>query len=410
MLDVDRWREITDSLRTAKLRTFATALSVAWGIFMLVILLGAGRGIQNGVAHNFRDDATNSLWLYGGSTSRPFRGYGVGRAIQLDDGDYEAVRKSIERVEYATGRFYLRGEFTVRVGRRTSSFDVRAVHPGHQYLERTIITDGRFINDTDLDARRKVAVIGPEVVTQLFGRRDPLGRYLDIGGTTYRVVGVFTDDGWQSELSKIYIPITTAQTVYGGGNRIDQIMFTIADATGASSRQTEGQLRQLMSARKDFHPDDEKAIRIRNNVEEAQKITGLFDDIDLFVWIVGIGTILAGMVGVSNIMLISVRERTKEIGLRKALGATPRTIVSQIVVESLLITSGSGYLGMVSGLGLIEVIARYAPENDYFRDPSANLSVVVGATVILVVCGVLAGYFPARLAARIQPVEALRAD
>jgi len=410
MIDIDRYREIVDSLRTAKLRTFATALSVAWGIFMLVILLGAGRGIQNGVANNFRDDATNSLWLYAGRTAKAHAGYGVGRRIEFDMRDFDALLQSVEQIEYATGRFYLSGQFTVRFGSNVSSFDVRATHPDHQYIEKSIITAGRFINETDLRQRRKIAVLGPKVVEQLFGRRDPIGKWIDVNGAAYRVVGTFTDDGWQSELSKIYIPITTAQTVYGGGERIHQIMFTIHDASPETARRIESQVRRLMSARHDFAADDERAMRVRNNVERAEKIMGLFAGINFFIWIVGIGTILAGIVGVSNIMLISVRERTKEIGIRKALGATPRTIVSQIVVEALLITSISGYLGMTVGLGVIELVARYAPKNDYFMNPEANLTVVVAATVLLIICGVLAGYFPARLAARIQPVEALRAE
>jgi len=410
MIDIDRWREIVDSLRTAKLRTFATALSVAWGIFMLVILLGAGKGIENGVASNFRDDATNSLWLYEGRTSKAHAGYGVGRSIEFDARDFDALLQSIEQIEFATGRFYLSGEFTVRYGRNVSSFDVRATHPEHQFIEKSIITAGRFINDTDLRERRKVAVLGPEVVERLFGRRDPIGKWIDVSGAAYRVVGVFTDDGWQSELSKIYIPITTAQTVYGGGDRIHQIMFTIRDADPETARRIEGQVRRLMSARHDFAPGDERAMRVRNNVERAEKINSLFSGINFFIWIVGVGTILAGIVGVSNIMLISVRERTKEIGIRKALGATPRTIVSQIVTESLLITSLSGYLGMILGLVVIELVARYAPKNDYFMNPEANLTVVVAATGLLIFSGVLAGYFPARLAARIQPVVALRAE
>lgn len=410
LFDPDSWTELVETLRTSKLRTAATALSVAWGIFMLVILLGAGRGIQNGVESNFQDDAANSIWLYGGRTGKAHAGYGTNRRVQLRTADYEAILESIEEVEHATARFYLSGEFTVRFGREVSSYEVRACHPGHQYIEGSVITSGRFLIDRDLTERRKVAVIGKQVVERLFGKRAPVGRWIEVSGTPYRVVGVFRDDGWEGENAKIYVPITTAQTAYGGGDRIDQIMFTIGDASGDESRSIADESRRIMAARHGFALDDKRAMRVRNNVEGAERIQSLFDSISLFIWIVGIGTILAGIVGVSNIMLISVRERTKEIGVRKALGATPSTIVRQIVMEALVITGVSGYVGLVLGLGTLELVNEYVPPNDYFRNPEANLSVVVGATVLLVISGVLAGYFPARLAARINPVEALRAE
>lgn len=410
MFDLDQWREILDTMRMSKLRTAATALAVAWGIFMLVILLGAGRGIENGVEHNFRDDAVNSLWLYPGRTSKPHAGYGVGRPVQFDNSDFDALLSTIEEIDRATGRFYLQGEFTVRFGRNVSSFEVRACHPGHRYIENTIIDSGRFINDRDLQDRRKVAVIGPQVIKQLFGRKPPLGAWIEVSGTPYRVVGTFVDEGWDSENSKIYIPITTAQTAYGGGETIHQIMFTVGDASAEDAERIASEARVLLAGRHNFAERDKRAIRVRNNVESFAKITSLFASIRLFIWIVGIGTILAGIIGVSNIMLISVRERTKEIGVRKAIGATPGTIVRQIVVESLVITASSGYLGMVAGLFALELVRKYVPPSDFFMNPEANLGVVGAATVMLVISGLLAAYFPARLAARINPVEALRAE
>ena len=410
MFDTDRWIEVLETLRMSKLRTLATALSVAWGIYMLVILLGAGRGIQNGVERNFRDDAVNSIWVYSGRTSKPHAGYGIGRPIQFDNDDYDALIRTIDAVEFSTGRFYLKGEFTVRYGKEISAFEVRACHPGHQQIEGTIITAGRFINDTDIRQRRKVTVIGSKVVERLFGHTDPVGRWLDVSGTPYRVVGTFTDEGWENELTKIYIPISTAQTVYGGGERVHQIMFTVGDASSEESVRIADETRRLLASRLSFSLDDTRAIRVRNNVESSQRLISLFASIRVFIWLVGIGTILAGIIGVSNIMLISVRERTREIGVRKALGATPRTIVSQIVLEALVITSVSGYAGLVAGLGTLSLVRSHVPPNDFFLNPDANLQVVVGATLVLIISGVVAGYFPARLAARINPVEALRAE
>ncbi|HZO17229.1 MAG TPA: ABC transporter permease [Polyangiaceae bacterium] len=410
MIDLDRWMEIFETLRTAKLRTAATALAVAWGIFMMVILLAAGRGIQNGVRSNFEDDATNSLWIYSDRTTKAHGGYQKGRVIRFDNRDYQAMLTDLEEVDHHTGRFYLSGEFTVRHGREVAAFEVRACHPGHRYIEGSIITSGRFINDVDVRERRKVVVIGPQAVKLLFKGRDSIGKWIEVRGTPYLVVGVFKDEGWEGENSKIYIPISTAQTAYGGGDRVHQMMFTIGDASLEQSQRIADRAKRLLAARHGFSLDDEKAVNIRNNVEGAQRFISLFDSIQLFVFIVGAGTMLAGIVGVSNIMLIAVRERTKEIGIRRALGATASMIVRQIVLEALLITSASGLIGLLTGLGIIEVVRSYVPPNDVFRNPEVNLAVVIGATLVLIVCGVLAGYFPARLASRINPVEALRAS
>jgi putative ABC transport system permease protein len=410
MFDTDRWLEILDTIRMSKLRTAATALAVAWGIFMLVVLLGAGRGLQNGIEHNFQDDAANTLWFFAGRTSKAHAGYNKGRAIRFYNADYAALLEDVDEVEFSSGRFYLGGEFTVKYGREVSSYEVRSTHPGHQHIERSIITSGRFINDSDVSERRKVAVIGKPAVDRLFKRRDPIGKWIEIRGTPFRVVGVFRDDGWAAENQKIYIPITTAQSVYGGRERIHQMMITLGDASVEDSERIAYQAKKLFAARHQFAVDDERAMRVRNSLKSYQRVVALFSAINVFIWIVGIGTILAGIIGVSNIMLIAVRERTKEIGVRKALGATPGTIVRQIVLESLVITGASGYLGLVAGLGVLELIRRYVPPSDLFRNPEANLSVVVGATILLIISGVLAGYFPARLAARINPVEALRAE
>lgn len=410
-MSLEPFHELVETLRTAKLRTAVTALSVAWGIFMLVILLGAGAGIQNGAEHSFRDDATNSIWVYRGTTSLPFEGHKIGRPVRLEDDDYDAISREIPGVEHITGRFYIQSQFTVSYGGTVSSFDVRACHPGHRFIENTQILEGRFINELDLKERRKVAVIGPIAIDRLFHHKKPLGEWIDINGTMYRVVGIFDDDGGEEEQAKIYIPISTAQMVYGGPKQIHQLMFTIPEDTDvAHSEAVVEETKQLLARRHHYSPNDKSAVRVRNTIEDFQRIIGLFARIRFFIWIVGFGTIVAGIVGVSNIMLISVRERTKEIGIRKALGATPWKIVSQILLEALVVTGTSGYLGLVAGLALIEIVRRYVPPNDYFRSPQVDLGVAVGATVVLVFSGLLAGYFPARMAAKVSPIVALRAE
>ena len=413
IFDGDSWREILEPLRTAKLRTAATALSVAWGIFMLVILLGAGNGFQNGAEYAFRDNAVNTIMMRPLQTTKAHAGYGPGRAIKFNNEDYDALRGVTPEVEHATGRYYFWNEFTVAYGSKTSSFDVRGVHPDHLHLERTLMTSGRYINETDLAERRKVAVVGLGVVERLFDKRDsppPVGQWLSIRGVSYRIVGVFEDEGDDDERTMIYVPVTTAQTVYGEPSRLHQIRFSLTAEAAPDSQAIAARTRRLLAARHHIAPDDKRALQIWDGAEDYQKVSSIFSSLRFFVWIVGIGTILAGIIGVSNIMLISVRERTQELGLRKALGATPSSIVRQIVLESLIITAASGYAGLISGLGLLELVARYVPPNDTFRNPEADLGVVISATLVIIACGVLAGYFPARMAARINPVEALRAD
>lgn len=408
MFNLDHWSEIFDILRRNKLRTALTSLSVAWGILMLVLLLGAGTGLQNGVEHSFRDDAVNSIWIRSDRTSMPFEGHAVGRIIRFNNRDYDHLKNNLEGIEHITGRFYVTGNLVVSHGNRKSSFDVRSVHPDHRYLENTTVKAGRFLNDLDLRERRKVSVIGLEVAKFFFGETDPLGTWIEINNVLYQVIGVFEDSGGKEEMRQIYIPITTAQMSYGGQERIHQIMFTTRDASTSASKKLEAEARKILAGRHHFSPDDKRALGIRNNVEEYEQIGAIFTGIRLFVWAVGMGTILAGIVGVSNIMLISVKERTKEIGIRKALGATPGAIIGQIVQEAIFLTAVSGYLGMVVGIVIWEIFNRYVPENEYIRTPSVDFGVVLTATGVLVVSGALAGYYPARRAARVDPVVALR--
>jgi len=406
---LDALQEIFATLQRNRLRTALTALSVAWGMLMLVVLLGAGRGLEQGAAYEFRDDAVNSLWLYAGKTSRAFAGRGPGRDVKLFNDDYDALTRNFSRIDHITGRFYMWGEFTVSYGSKHSAFDMRGTHPGHQYLEKTIITLGRFLNDADIAEHRKVCVIGSRVRQFLFGNKDPIGEHLNIRGLSYLVVGVFEDVGGEAELKKIYVPITTAQLLYGQPARVHQIMFTIGDANLEESKRLADRVTHFMAERKGVAPDDRQALRVQNNVEQFQRINSVFVWIRAFVWIVGVGTLLAGIVGVSNIMLISVKERTREIGVRKALGATPWSIISLVVGEAIIVTSVAGYCGLLAGIAVVEAAARYLKDVPYMRQPDVDLNVALTAAGLLVFFGALAGFFPARHAARISPMEALRA-
>ncbi|HVJ14615.1 MAG TPA: ABC transporter permease [Polyangiaceae bacterium] len=400
--------EVLTTIRRNRLRTFLTGLSVAWGMFMLAVLLGAGRGLEHGVEWEFRDDAVNSVWLFANKTSKPYAGRAENRDVRFMNDDYEAVQRDVPGVEHLAGRFHLWGEFAVSYKDKSSAFDIRGVHPAHRYLEKTLITQGRFLNDQDLKQRRKVAVIGERVQEILFGAEVPLGKFIQIRGLSYQVVGVFQDVGGEGEVRKVYVPITTAQLVYNQPGRIHYLMFTVAGTDVTHSQAVAEQARQLLAVRHDVAPDDKRAIRVQNNLERFAKLTSVFDWLGGFVWFVGAGTLLAGMVGVGNIMLISVTERTREIGIRKALGATPGSIVRMVLFEALLITAVSGYAGLVAGVGVIELVAQKAPAMPFFRNPEVNLGVMLIATLMIVLAGLLAGWVPARRAARVNPIEALR--
>jgi len=405
---VDLLQEITQSLRTHKTRTVLAVLTVAWGVFMLVLLLGAGRGIQNGVELQFRDDAVNSIRVYRGKTTVAHAGLPRGTSIKFDNQDYQRVRLHGTEVDKITSRYYPGGQLSTSYKGQSASYDIRAVHPDHLYLEKTQVVRGRFINELDLVERRKVCVIGKQVEQALFGDTPALGKHLLLGDFSYRVVGIFSDDGGQREEETIYLPITTAQLVYGAAQKINQLLYTVGDASYEQSKASEVDTRRLFADRYGFAVEDERAVRIYNNLDEYKKITDLFYWIGVFVTVVGAGTVLTGILAVSNIMVISVAERRREIGIRKALGATPASITRLIVAESLILTSVAGYLGLLSSIGLLELLKSTIAENEYMYQPDVSTTVVVAVTLLVVFAGTVAGYIPARRAASINPVEALQ--
>lgn len=399
--------EVFETLQRHPGRTLLTAFSVAWGVFLLVLLLAVGKGLQNAVAWQFRDDATNSLWVHRGSTSIAYAGFGEGRSIVLRNGDHDAIAEQLAGVEYITSRYYPTNASVAFRGQE-GAYDVRGVHPEHVHLERTEMAEGRFIDQRDLDERRKVAVIGREVVRELYRGEPPIGSWLEVGGLSFRVVGVFRDSGDASEEQMVYLPISTSQALFGGGDTVRQIMFTVGEADAAQAAVLEARVRGLLGARHQFLPEDPSAVRVRNNVEAFERFARIFAMLQSFLWVAGVGTVLAGVVGVGNIMLVSVAERTREIGIRKALGATPADLVATVVGEAVLLTSVAGYGGVALGVAAVEAIRRFAPENEHVRDPEVDLWVVAGAVLLLVVAGAVAGFLPARRAASVNPVTAMR--
>ncbi len=328
MIDWDKWQEIFSSIRRHKLRTILTALGVFWGIFMLVILLGAGQGLQNGVAYEFRDDAINSVWVRRGTTSIPYEGLPKGRRIVFNNDNYDYL-STFEDIDALTGRYYLSGgNQMVRYGKKSLSFMTMGVHPGHKTIENSIIVEGRFINERDIREVRKVVVIGLPVQEELFAERNAIGEMISIGGISYKIVGVYKDIGGEEEMRTLYIPISTAQKVYDGTENVHQLMFTVDGLSVEETNQLTDVIRKDLARQLQFDPADRRAMYVFNLAEEYQEFQNLFAAIRIFVWFVGLGSIIAGVIGVSNIMLIVVKDRTKEIGIRKALGATPYSIVS----------------------------------------------------------------------------------
>jgi putative ABC transport system permease protein len=407
MFDIDKWQEIYSTISKNKLRTFLTGFSVAWGIFMLIILLGSGYGLENGVRKEFEGDAENTIWINQGVTSMAYKGYKPGRFIQFTNEDYQST-STIRDVEHISGRFTIFETNTLSYGNEYGSFDIFCSHPGYGQVESLNPIKGRFLNDMDVEDFRKVTAIGTLVEQALFKGEDPMGKYIKVAGIPFKVVGVFDDPGGDRDLSRIYIPISTAQMVFNRGNRIGTMSMTVGDASVERSQEMVTQIRNQLAQRHHFNPEDQRAVFIWNNVENYMKFMTLFANIRLFIWVIGIGTIIAGIVGVSNIMMIVVKERTKEIGIRKSMGATPGSIVSLVLQESILITAFAGYLGLVAGVGLLELFSAYVPSSGYFANPEININVALGATAVLIFSGALAGFVPARKASNVKPVVALR--
>lgn len=414
MIDFDKWLEIFETIRKNKLRTFLTAFSVAWGIFMLIMLLGFGNGLQNGVQEEFEKDAVNSIWVNGGKTSISYDGMSPGRRIYFTNDDYELVKNTVSDVANVTARNNVWDAGSTTYKNETSTFYVKACHPGYRYLENLVLTSGRFLNDDDVKESRKVAVLGSLVVQQLFKEQDPLGEYISIDKVPFRVIGTFTDKGGDWDQRRMYIPISTGQKVFNQINRVHQIAMNTLTLDVESAQKKEDYIRRLLSERHSVSPDDVAAIRIHNSMEDYLKFNNLFRNIQLFVWGVGILTVAAGIVGVGNIMTISVRERTKEIGIRKAIGATPLSIISMIMKESVLITMVSGYFGLVCGIGLLELfnygVSNFNTDMGFFRNPEVDFSTALIATGILILAGSIAGLIPAVKAAMIKPISAIREE
>ncbi|MFD2517780.1 ABC transporter permease [Salinimicrobium flavum] len=412
MFDLERWEEIFDTIRKNKLRTFLTGLSVASGIFILVILLGIGEGMRNGISSEFEGDASNILYVWTGRTSVEYKGLNPGRMVQMKNRDFELTTlKHADDLEYKSSVFRIWNGI-VNYNKESGSYRVEGVLPDYQFLENSSMVAGRFINHTDHVNYEKVVAIGNKVKTDLFKDQDAIGKYLQISGINFKVVGVYTDPGGEREESRVFVPLSTGQRVFAGGDNVNNMAFTLQkednfEAALAASNRFSAELQQFLKEQHTIAPEDDRAININNSLENAKRFFDLMDMIKFFFWGVGICTIIAGIVGVSNIMLIIVKERTREIGVRKALGAEPWSIVMMVLHESVFVTAIAGFIGLISSLALLELVGPMI-ETNYISNPSVNFTVAVSTVFILVIAGTLAGFFPAWRAARIKPIEALR--
>lgn len=417
MFDLDNWAEIFSSIKKNKLRTFLTGFSISWGILMFCILLSAGNGLRNGMQSSFGTRSVNSVQYWGRRTSIPFEGFPDRRPINLDEKDIEYIRGGVPEAVEVSPMIFVNP--SVSFGDKNTSASFQGVTANYAIINGITIKDnqGRFLNDMDIKGNRKVAVINERLKEILFGKdEDPVGKTVIADKLSFIVVGVFHEQTWGNQ-EKAYIPLSTAQLLYRGGHGYDDISFTLKNLkTEEENKAFEERFREGMSVVHHYDPQDKRAIGIWNQLQNYLQFVGIFNGISAFIWIIGVGTLVAGVIGVSNIMLISVRERTREIGIRKALGAKPASILGSILMESVFIMSIFGYVGMFLGVAMGELASSIleAPGmeeiTNVVRNPTINLSVAIGAMLVLIVSGLFAGYFPALKAVRISPVEAMRAE
>lgn len=421
MLDRDQWQEIWAVLGRNRLRTALTAFGVFWGIFMLVIMMGAGKGLENGATQEMDGWTTNSMFLWSQGTSKPYKGFRKGRYFTLRNNDIDALKDQVPEIDLISPRNQLggwRGANNVIRKQKTGAFDLYGDYPEYNQIEKVKLLQGRLLNYGDMYDERKVAIIGKVVYETLFERgEDPIGEYIQVQGVGFRVVGLFKSLGsdpnrGEEQERSIYVPFTTFQKAFHLGDQVGWMAITSKDNIPVSF--VEEKVKTVLKERHSVHPDDERAFGSWNLEANFSRMTGLFNGIRWLSLIVGTLTLIAGAIGVSNIMLVIVKERTKELGIRRAIGASPWTVIKQIILESLVLTSIAGIIGVVFGVWLLELISNYLPQAEgqtsFFKNPGVELPLVMAALGILVFSGIMAGIIPAKRAIEVKPVEALRVE
>lgn len=416
MFDLERWQEIFDTIRKNKLRTFLTGLSVASGIFILVILLGFGQGMQNGIDNEFKGDAATSIWVWPQRTTMEYKGLNPGRRIQLRNENYETVSKVFDQDFEKASVLYFPNDVQVVYNNDLLVYNVAGTNGDLQVIENEFISEGRYINEKDVRENAKVAVISNKIKREVFSNLEtPVGEYIMISGAGFKIVGVYGEYGRnESEEERIFIPVTTAQLAFNGADKINNLNFMLPemDSFEETVAMNDTFTTKLLEYLKLYHgvaPEDDRAIRLYNPIQEAKRFYTLGKAIELFFWAVGFLTLIAGVVSVSNIMLIVVKERTREIGIRKALGAKPWSIVGMIMHEAIFVTAVAGCTGLIFSMALLEFVGPNI-EVDYVMNPSVDFNVALSTVILLIFAGAIAGFFPAWKAVNVQVIEALRDD
>lgn len=407
MFNAERWIEIFQSISKNKLRAVLSGFTVSLGILLFIILFGLGEGLKNSYKDLFLDQSNNVVFVFPGKTTKPFGGFKSNRRIEFDNSDIEEISKQFDsRIEYINPRIRSGGIISYKL--ESYDFNLQAVAPSNQYIENHILMKGRYLNEKDIKEKSKVAVIGRLVARDIFKEEDPIGKFINIGSRSFKVIGVFQDSGGDVEESYLFIPYTTRQQILMGSDKIGDIVLTFNPEIGASGAvKLADDIKKFLKKRKSIDPTDPSGLFIRNVADEFERSMQFASVLQIIVTFVGIGTLIAGIIGISNIMVFIVKERTKELGIRKALGASPSEIIKMILTESIFITAVSGFLGMVGGILLLNSVDTGL--HDYFiTRPGVNFSLAITATIVLIVFGVIAGYIPAKRAAQIKPIVALR--
>ncbi|WP_420571807.1 ABC transporter permease [Kordia sp.] len=407
MFDLDRWREIFQTINKNKLRTLLAGFTVTLGILIFTILFGMGNGLKNTFYEFFQDDAQNTIFIYPGFATKPFKGFKENRRIEFKNEDLELLKEKFgSRIEYITARRY--DGVIVKYKSEYGNYNVRAVHPEHQYLEKTIIDKGRYINNNDIQNDARIAVIGRLVEKDLFGNENAIGKYFTLNKIVYRVVGVFSDAGGDREERNIYTPVTTNQLIYKNTDKIDQINLSYNMAIGANgARRLSSEIEQVLKNKHNIAPSDQNGIYVESVIEDLEQNLQIANVLQIIVLWIGIGTLFAGVIGISNIMVYIVKERTKELGIRKALGAKPGAVIGMILQETIVITLIFGYIGLLIGNFVLNSMGTKL-EDWFITNPNVSQGTIIFATVILILSGLIAGYIPARRAAKVKPIVALR--
>ncbi len=421
ILNKDTWQEIFYTIRQNRVRSLLTVFGVFWGVFMLVILIGAGKGLQNGAYSSYGAYATNSFFLWTQNTTKPYKGFGIGRRFNFTNEDTAMLRKTVPEIKAIAPRGRMRGRESLNnvvYKDKTATLTIYGDEPDIRQINLLKLVQGRFLNELDIEQKRKIAIVGSKATPILFSENeDPINKYIRINGIEFQVVGVFdlpnkNDDSYEEDSKAVYLPLSTFQQTFNWGEIVGWFSVNVYPEFNADK--ITDKVRTILARKHIVAPNDKRAFGYWNMAAEFKKITDLFMGIRFIIWFVGVFTLLAGVIGISNIMLIVVKERTSEIGIKRAVGATPASIISQLVFETIILTSTPGYIALVLGVGILEIVDRtmiaLKVDTEMFMHPQIDFSTAIAALIVLTLGGAFAGIMPALRAIQMKPVDALRQE